>query len=64
MKCNLRIFVNEALGYRVLSTVKVLNLFKKGDVLESQNAIYQVKMAGKKLEETYTLRKEIENEFK
>ena len=54
----------EALGYRVLSTVKIFNLFKKGDALESQNAVDQVKMAGEKLEKTYALRKEMEKKFK
>ena len=54
----------EGLGYRVLSTVKILNLFKKGDVLEFQNAVDQVKIAGEKLEQTYRLRKEIQKKLK
>ena len=50
----------EGLGYRVISTVKILKLFKKGDVQQNQNALEQVKIAGEKLEKTFRLRKETE----
>lgn len=54
----------EGLGYRVVSTVKILNLFKKGDVLQNQNALEQVQRAAEKLEKTFRLRKEIEKKLK
>ncbi len=54
----------EGLGYRVISTVKVLKLFKKGDVLQNQIAVDQVKIAGEKLEKTFRLRKETEKRLK
>jgi len=54
----------EGLGYRVTSTVKVLKLFKKGDVLQNQIAVDQVKIAGEKLEKIFRLRKETEKMFK
>ena len=54
----------EGLGYRVVSTVKILKLFKNGDALNNQNALEQVKMAGEKLERTLILRKEIEKKLK
>ncbi|MCJ7690897.1 MAG: flavodoxin family protein [Clostridiaceae bacterium] len=46
----------EGLGYRVIETVKVLKLFKKGDVLQSKVALEQVQKAGRKLEKTIRLR--------
>ncbi|MEK6264329.1 MAG: flavodoxin family protein [Clostridium sp.] len=48
----------EGLGYRVIETVKVLRLFKKGDVLQSKDALEQVQKAGRKLEKTIRLREE------
>lgn len=54
----------EDLGYRVVETVKILNLFKKGDVLQNQDALEQVKRAGKKLKKTIRLRKETEEKLK
>ncbi len=54
----------EGLGYRVLSTVKILNLFKKGEALQDQKALEQVRMAGQKLERTFRLRKETEKKLK
>ena len=54
----------EGLGYRVTSTVKVLKLFKKGDVLQNQIAVEQVKIAGEKLEKIFRLRKETKIRFK
>lgn len=37
----------EGLGYRVIETVKVLKLFKKGDVVQNQDALDKAKRAGK-----------------
>jgi len=54
----------EGLGYRVVDTVKILKSFKKGDVLQNQEAIEQVKRAGRKLEKTIRLRKETEEKLK
>jgi len=54
----------ESLGYRVVETVKILKSFKKGDVLQNQDAIEQVKRAGEKLKKTIKLRKETEGRFK
>jgi len=54
----------EGLGYRVVSTVKILKLYKQGDVLKDRNAFEQVKMAGEKLKRTLGLRKQIEKKLK
>jgi len=54
----------EGLGYRVIATIKVLKLFKKGDVMQNQIAVDQVKIAGEKLEKTFKLRKETEMKLK
>ncbi|MGH4052927.1 MAG: flavodoxin family protein [Clostridium sp.] len=54
----------EGLGYRVTSTVKVLKLFKKGDVLQNQIAVDQVKVAGEKLEKIFRLRKDTQEKLK
>lgn len=50
----------EGLGYRIVETVKVLKLFKRGEAPENQDAVGQVKKAGKKLEKILKLRKETE----
>jgi len=50
----------EGLGYRVVETVKILKLFKKGDALKNQEALEQVKKATKKLEKTIRLKEKIE----
>jgi len=39
-------------------------LFKKGDVLQNQNALEQVKRAGERLEKTFRIRKETEKKLK
>jgi multimeric flavodoxin WrbA len=54
----------EALGYRVIETVKVLKLFKKGDAILNQDALDEVKRSGQKLKKTIKLRKETEKKFK
>ena len=53
----------EGLGYRVVDTVKILKLFRKGDVLQNQDAVEDVKKAGKKLEKSLRLRKETKINF-
>lgn len=54
----------EGLGYRVIETVKVLKLFKKGDVLQNKDALDQVQRAGRKLEKSFKLRKQTEEKLK
>lgn len=54
----------EGLGYRVIETVKVLKLFKKGDVLQSKDALEQVQRAGIKLEKTIRLREKTKKNLK
>lgn len=54
----------EGLGYRVIDTVKILKLFKRGDVLKNHHALEQVKKAGEKLQKTIILRKETEEKLK
>ncbi|WP_416175568.1 flavodoxin family protein [Clostridium sp.] len=54
----------EALGYRVIDNVKVLNSFKKGDVLKNQDALEQVKRAGKKLEKMIKLKKNTQKKLR
>jgi len=49
----------EALGYRVIDTVKALGLFKKGEALNDEKALAQAAKAGKKLVKTLKLRKRI-----
>ncbi|GAA0736635.1 flavodoxin family protein [Clostridium oceanicum] len=54
----------EGLGYRVIETVKILKLFKKGEALKNQDALDQVKKAGIKLRKTIRLRKETEKKLR
>jgi multimeric flavodoxin WrbA len=54
----------EGLGYRVIETVKVLKLFKKGDVLQNKDALDQVQRAGRKLGKSFILRKQTEEKLK
>ncbi len=54
----------EGLGYRVVETVKILKLFKKGDVLQNQDDLEQAQRAGKKLEKTFRLKKQTEDKLK
>ena len=54
----------EGLGYRVISTVKILNAFKKEEVVQNKNALEQVKIAAQKLEKTFMLRRETEKKLK
>jgi multimeric flavodoxin WrbA len=54
----------EALGYRVIDTVKALGLFKKGEALKDKELLDQVAKAGKKLARTLMLRKEVERKLK
>lgn len=54
----------EALGYRIIDTVKILELFKMGEALKNNKALEQVKRAGEKLAKTLKLRREIEAKLK
>lgn len=54
----------EALGYRVVETVKALGLFGAGEALKDEKALEQAKRAGKKLVKTLKLRKELEAKIK
>lgn len=54
----------EGLGYRIIEKVKVLHLFKKGEVLQNQECIEQAKNAGEKLRNTLMLKKETTKKFK
>lgn len=51
----------QALGYRVIETVKVLKLFEKGAALHDDQAIKEAAAAGEKLAKTLILRKRTEN---
>lgn len=48
-----------ALGYRVICTVKALNCFAAGEVLESKNAMKAAREAGEKLLKTLQLRSRV-----
>ncbi len=54
----------EALGYRVVDTVKILELFKMGEALKNDKALEQAKRAGERLAKTLKLRREIEAKIK
>jgi len=54
----------EALGYRVVETVKILKAFEKGEVMQNPEALEKVKRAGEKLIKTIRLRKETEAKLK
>lgn len=54
----------EALGYRVVDTVKVLHLFDKGEANQNDTAINQAKNTGEKLAKTLMLRKQVEDKLK
>ncbi len=54
----------EALGYRVIATVKALGLFKQEDASNDEIILGQAAEAGKKLAKTLILRKEVERKWK
>ncbi len=54
----------QALGYRVVETVKVLMLFEKGAALHDDQAVMQATAAGEKLAKTLMLRKRTETKLK
>jgi len=54
----------EALGYRVVDTVKVPGLFKAGAAAQDNQALEQSGRAGKKLTKTIALRKDWETKIK
>ena len=53
----------EALGYRVVSTVKALNLFAAGKALENDKAMEEAKQAGEKLLKTLQLRDKLKAQY-
>ncbi|QGT99346.1 NADPH-dependent FMN reductase [Candidatus Syntrophocurvum alkaliphilum] len=53
----------EALGYRVVSTVKTLHLYKAGEALKSEKALQNAKQAGEKLLKTLQLKKEVKTKL-
>jgi multimeric flavodoxin WrbA len=54
----------EALGYRIIDTVKAFGLFKPGDALNDERILEQAARAGKKLAKTLRLRNEVERKWK
>jgi len=54
----------EALGFRVVDTVKVLRLFKTGEALGDNNALEHSRKAGERLVRTIKLRKDVETKIK
>ncbi len=50
----------QALGYRVVESVKVLKLFSKGEALGDKEALENAEKAGVKLAKTLKLRKEVQ----
>jgi len=49
----------EALGYRVVSTVKALHLFKPGEAAENSTALNEARGAGERLLKTLQLREKV-----
>jgi len=54
----------EALGYRVVDTVKILRLFEAGEALKDNEALKHSRKAGERLVKTIKLRQEVENKIK
>ena len=52
-----------ALGYRVVSTVKVLNSFEAGEALKDKKALQEARQAGEKLLKILQLRKKINKQL-
>jgi len=53
----------EALGYRVVSTVKALHLFKAGEALNNEKAMHDARQAGEKLLKYLRLREKVKKQF-
>lgn len=54
----------EALGYRVIDTVKSIGLFKPGEASENKTELLKAKKAGEKLLKTFLLRKKLEKKIR
>jgi len=54
----------EALGYRVVDTVKVFNLFKAGEALKDNKSLEHASKAGERLVRTIKLKKDVETKIK
>lgn len=50
----------QALGYRVVDTVKVLGLFAKGDASRDKEALFKAEKAGSKIAKTLLLRQKVQ----
>jgi len=53
----------EALGYRVISTVKALNLFAAREALQNEKVLHEARQAGEKLLKTLQLREKVKAQF-
>lgn len=53
----------EALGYRVVSIVKALHLFKAGEALNNEKAIKAANQAGEKLLKTLQLKEKVKRQL-
>ncbi len=53
----------EALGYRVISTVKVLHVFGAGEALKNENAMKEAKQAGEKLLKSLQLKEKVKKQL-
>lgn len=53
----------EALGYRVVDTVRVLGLFKTGEAAQNNQALERSRQAGEKLAKIIALRKDMETKI-
>ena len=53
----------QALGYRVVETVKTIGLYSKGEAAESSSELLKAEKAGIKLLKTIELRKKLDKEF-
>ena len=54
----------EALGYRVVDTVRVLELYEKKDALNNNSSLERAQLAGERLAKTIKLRKAVEEKIK
>ncbi len=54
----------EALGYRVVDTVKILKLFKMNEALKDDKALEQARRAGERLANTLQLKRDIKAKLK
>ncbi len=53
----------EALGYRVVSTVKVLHIYKAGEALKNEKAMVEARQAGEKLLKSLQLKQRVKKQL-